>query len=215
MSIDIREVDALELLEGLDDNSAHLLLTDIPYDVVTRSSGGLRSLDKGKADTLTFDVEEFCRQAYRVTSNNGVIFCSSEQFSEVRGYFSTRGVTTRVIVWEKTNPSPMNGQYLFLSGVELAVYFRKPKATFNGHCQNTVFRYPNGKSTRHPTEKNLKLFLRLVTLLSDPGHVVLDPCVGSGTTAVAAVMTGCCFIGGDIDPASVELTKSRVRGYSG
>ena len=35
-----------------------------------------------------------------------------------------------MIVWEKTNPMPVNGRYVFLSGVECAVHFRKKWATF-------------------------------------------------------------------------------------
>ncbi|MCY4223322.1 MAG: site-specific DNA-methyltransferase [Bacteroidetes bacterium] len=89
----------------------------------------------------------------------------------------------------------MNGQYLFLSGVECAVYFRKSGATFNGHCLNTVFRYPNGSSKRHPTEKPLPLFKEFVSLLTNENGLVLDPCVGSGTTAVACKELGRRYIG--------------------
>ena len=44
--------------------------------------------------------------------------------------------TVRHLVWEKTNPSPMNGQYIYLSGIENAVWFKKKGATFNAHCKN-------------------------------------------------------------------------------
>lgn len=44
--------------------------------------------------------------------------------------------TVRPIIWEKTNPSPMNGQYIYLSGVEMAVWFKKSGAKhFNAHCK--------------------------------------------------------------------------------
>lgn len=48
----------------------------------------------------------------------------------------------------------MNGKYIYLSGIEMAVWFKKQGAkVFNAHCKNSVFKYPNGKSKLHPTEK--------------------------------------------------------------
>jgi len=201
--------DALTLMKSLPPKSIDLLLTDIPYAHVSRPSGGLRNLDKGFADTETFGLMNFAEQALRVVSGNGVVFCGKEQFSPLFEYFA-KGCSTRMVVWEKTNPMPMNGQHLFLSGVECAVFFRKPGATFNGHCQNTVFRYPNGSSRVHPTEKPIKLFKEIVTLLSDPEELVLDPCVGSGTTAVACKEMNRRYIVGDISKESIEITKGRL-----
>ncbi len=176
----VHQMDALALMQALTPRSVDLLLTDIPYVHVSRSSGGLRNLDKGFADAETFDLMAFANQAARVTKGNGVIFCGKEQFSPLFEHFAN-DFSVRMIIWEKTNPMPMNGQHLFLSGVECAVFFRRSGATFNGHCENTVFRFPNGSSKHHPTEKPLKLFKKLVEFLSDPNDLVLDPCVGSGT----------------------------------
>jgi len=201
--------DALTLMKSLPSKSIDLLLTDIPYAHVSRPSGGLRNLDKGFADTETFELMNFAEQALRVVSGNGVVFCGKEQFSPLFEYFA-KECSTRMVVWEKTNPMPMNGQHLFLSGVECAVFFRKPGATFNGHCQNTVFRYPNGSSRVHPTEKPIKLFREMVTLLSDPEELVLDPCVGSGTTAVACKELNRRYIVGDISKESIEIAQGRL-----
>jgi DNA modification methylase len=47
-------------------------------------------------------------------------------------------------------------------------------------------------------------------MTSEPGEVVFDPCCGSGTTGVAALMEGWRFLGGDLDPAYVETTRRRL-----
>lgn len=47
----------------------------------------------------------------------------------------------------------MNGQYIYLSGIENAVWFKKRGGVFNARCKNTVFDFPCGKSKFHPTEK--------------------------------------------------------------
>ena len=127
MGGDIKQCDAIELMQTLPDSYVDLLLTDIPYARVNKSSNGLRVIDKKQANKETFDLQSFAREAFRVTKGNAVIFCGKEQFSTLYGYFDDWGATTRMIVWEKTNPMPMNGRYVFLSGVECAVHFRRSK----------------------------------------------------------------------------------------
>lgn len=73
--------DCLDIMAKMNDRSVDFILTDIPYDAVKRDSNGLRNLDKGNADIITFDLDEFLKQVLRVTSNFICIFCSKEQFS--------------------------------------------------------------------------------------------------------------------------------------
>ena len=54
--------DCLERMKEIPDGSIDLILTDIPYDGVNRESNGLRKLDKGKADVITFDIHEFLKE---------------------------------------------------------------------------------------------------------------------------------------------------------
>lgn len=208
---DIKQGDAIELMQTLPESSVDLLLTDIPYARVNKPSGGLRVIDKKQANKETFDLQSFAYEAFRVTKGSAVIFCGKEQFSTLYEYFDDCGATTRMIVWEKTNPMPMNGRYVFLSGVECAVHFRKKGATFNGHCLNTVFRFPNGSSKRHPTEKPLALFTKFIDLLTAPGDLVLDPCMGSGTTAIACEQTERRYICGDINPEYAVMAIQRLQ----
>lgn len=70
----IYQGDCITKLTTMQDNSVNFTLTDIPYDAVNRVSNGLRELDKGKADVLTFDLLTFLEQVYRVTSNSICIF---------------------------------------------------------------------------------------------------------------------------------------------
>ena len=64
---------------------------------------------------------------------------------------------------------------------------------------------------RHPTEKPLTAIMRLVEAFSKPGDLVLDPFVGSGTTAVAAKRLGRRYIGIDIEPVYAQQAQERVR----
>ena len=55
---------------------------------MNRKDNGLRKLDKGKADILTFDIQTFLNELYRVTSGTIIIFCEINQVSEIYNYFN-------------------------------------------------------------------------------------------------------------------------------
>ena len=206
--------DCLDIMEEMDDASVDFTLTDIPYDAVNRDSNGLRNLDKGNADIITFDLDEFLKQVYRVTSNSICIFCGKEQFSQIYQFFANIGKgTVRPIIWEKTNPSPMNGQYIYLSGVEMGVWYKKQGAkTFNAHCKNSVFHYPNGRSKLHPTEKNHDLLKDLIQDNSNEEQVIFDPCCGSVAHCLVAKELNRKYIGVELDDKYFNIAADRMKG---
>lgn len=62
----------------------------------------------------------------------------------------------------------------------------------------------------HPCQLPIHLLERLLLMSSDPGDIVLDPFVGTGTTVIAAKRLGRGFIGIDIDPKYVEITERKL-----
>lgn len=73
------------------------------------------------------------------------------------------------------------------------------------------FSAESAKRVGHPAPFPVELPYRLIQLYTFLGEVVIDPFIGSGTTAVAALQTGRHFVGYDIDPAYVKLAIQRVR----
>ena len=202
--------DCISYMREMATESVDFTLTDVPYDAVNRDSNGLRILDKEKADIMTFDLSIFLNEVLRVTKGIICIFCGKEQFSKIYSFFAEQKGTVRPVIWEKTNPSPMNGQYIYLSGIEMAVWFKKKGGHFNAHCKNTVFRFSNGSSKLHPTQKNEQLFEQLLLDNSNEGDIVFDPCMGSGTTGIACVNTNRNFIGVELKKEYFEVAKSRI-----
>ena len=204
--------DCLKLMKFLPDNSVNLTLTDIPYDGVNRASNGLRVLDKSKADIITFNLNEFLEEVYRVTKGTIIIFCGQNQLSEIFDYFKVKDGTVRQLIWKKTNPSPMNGQHIYLSGIENAIWFKKRGSVFNAHCKNTVFEYPCGRSKVHPTEKNHDLLKELILDNSNENDIVFDPCLGSGTTAICSVVTAAPCLSTRYAKSSLDFSLSKITG---
>jgi len=203
--------DCLEIMKDIPDNSVNLTLTDIPYGVVNRPSGGIRNFNKKDADIFKININRLLDTIIRITSQSIYIFCGTEQISEIRKKMVASGLTTRLIIWEKTNPSPVNGQYLWLSSVECCVFGRKKKATFNLHCESSVVRFPSTKSKKHPTQKPLELFKYLIEASSNENDIVLDPFLGGGTTAVACKMLNRKFIGIELNPEYCEIARKRIK----
>ena len=63
----------------------------------------------------------------------------------------------------------------------------------------------------HPTQKPLDLITRLVLASSNEGDIVLDPFMGSGTTAVACINTNRNYIGFELDKHYCEIANERIR----
>lgn len=183
----IIHADCMDILKQLPDKCIDLVLTDIPYGEVNRDSNGLRDLDKGCADTVSFDLSELLEHIIRINRGSIYIFCGIEQVSLIRKTLVDNKYSTRLLIWEKTNPSPMNGDTIWLSGIECCVYGKLSGASFNEHCKNTVLKYPicNDKFKFHTTQKPLDMFSYLVRVSSNKNDLILDCFSGSGTTAVA------------------------------
>lgn len=204
----------MEYMKQMSANSVDFTLTDIPYGEVSRKTSGLsqlKSLDTlGAADATTFNTLEFCKEVLRVTKNMICIFCGREQFSEIFSFFAKQKGTVRPIVWEKTNPVPSNGQYVYLSGVEFAVWFKKSGAKgFNAYCKNTVFRYPipAGAKRIHDTQKHWDLWKEIMLDCSNEGDLIFDPCAGSGVTAWVAKENNRKFLCCELDKDTYNKSK--------
>ena len=200
--------DCREIMPSL---KADVVVTDPPYGEVNRCDSGLRSLDKGSADVETVPIEWLAEKLPLIASTV-YVFCGTEQVSALRAGFVDSGMTTRLCIWEKTNPSPMNGQHLWLSSVEACVFGRHAGATFNEYCVSPVFRGPSRteEGNGHPTAKPEWLFAKLIRASSNEGDTILDPFMGSGTTLRAAKDLGRRAIGIEIEEKYCEIAARRL-----
>lgn len=210
----IHQGDCLKLMKDIPDKSVDLTLTDIPYEEINRKDNGLRNLNKENADIKTFELIDFVREVDRITKGTVIIFCGNEQYSTIYSFFSKKQKkskgTVRQIIWGKTNPSPMNGQYIYLSGTENAVWFKNRGSTFNAHCKKNFFQFPCGRSKLHPTEKNHDLLKELIVDNSKDGDLIFDPCSGSGSHLLNAKLLNRDFIGIELDKEYAKVAQQRI-----
>ena len=62
----------------------------------------------------------------------------------------------------------------------------------------------------HPTEKPVRLAERILALISDPGDIIYDPFMGSGSFGVACVNTGRKYIGSELKPEYFDIACNRI-----
>lgn len=74
----------------------------------------------------------------------------------------------------------------------------------------TTIKFIRDSTKLHPTQKPVALFEYLIRTYTNPGEIVLDNCIGSGTTAVAAINTGRQFIGIEREHEYVEIANNRI-----
>lgn len=79
------------------------------------------------------------------------------------------------------------------------------------HYPSNLLTIPRDSYKIHPTQKPVALFEYLIRTYTQPGELVFDPCVGSGTTAIAARKCGRHFICGDSSAEYVKVANDRLQ----
>lgn len=223
----IAAADAFRWLPKVADGTVDLVLTDPPY-AISRKTGfasvGKHSVERfavsmefGEWDTAEIDLAAFSQHALRVLKKGGtaIVFYDIWKLTPLAEAMTAAGFKQlRLIHWEKSNPVPLNSKSNYLTNSrEIAVLGVKVgKPTFHGEYDNGVYKYPipNGGKRYHPTQKPLPLIAELIKKHSNPGELVLDPFLGSGTTALAAKQTGRHFIGCEKSPAYAKIAAARL-----
>ena len=72
------------------------------------------------------------------------------------------------------------------------------------------FSKPHASIMKHPTEKSTEMCEWLIKTYTNEGDLVLDNCIGSGTTAVAAINTNRSYIGIELDESYYNMAKNRI-----
>jgi site-specific DNA-methyltransferase (adenine-specific) len=181
--------DCLELMRQLPDKCVDAVITDLPYGLNYKMNGGTWGIKHAHSDMAKWDYivdEKYIEKIMRVGKNQ-IIW---------GGNLYTLPPSRCWLIWEKPHLPT-------LSDFEMAwTSFDKV---------SKIFRYNRTEDIRvHPTQKPLKLFMDLLLDYTNPNDLILDPFLGSGTTAVACIKTGRRFIGMEISPEYCTIAQKRV-----
>ena len=200
--------DAASVLDRLEDKSVDLVLTDAPYLCNYRDRTG-RSLQGDNSPDMVLPVFP---HLYRVLKDHNycLLFCGWNAIPQFSAAWQEAGFRTAGhIVWRKSyTSSARHLQYQH----ESAWLLRKGNPAPPDKPLADMQEWTYSGNRLHPTEKAVEVIAPLVRAFSKPGDVVLDPFLGSGTTAVAAALNGRQAIGIELEARYCELAKRRLAG---
>lgn len=245
----IHNMDCVEGMRMLPDNSVDLTVTSPPYDDLRKYNG------------FEWDFEATARELYRITKQGGVVVWIVND-STIKG--SETGTSFKqalflkecgfnlhdTMIWTK-NAIPYDPKcnrywqafeymFVFSKGKPKCNYLTEPcklagKAKTNDYGQkrengsirsdrwnaerkikdtkvktNVWYFAPNNKKTGHPAVFPLQLAKDHIFSWSNEGDVVLDPFMGSGTTAIAALTLNRNYIGFEISKEYCDIANERI-----
>lgn len=240
----IYNMDCLEGMKNLPDNSIDLILCDLPYNVTSMKWDCLIPFDK------------LWEQYKRIIKPNGNIVLFSAGLFTLNLIQSNLKDFRYKLIWKKNVPTGMSSakyrpmkyyEEICVFGNAKGVYnpIMKPRIGVGKACYNydhycgennhvelakkkkrydpdwvqpsDVLEFnvvPNRNGKLHPTQKPVELLEYLIKTYSNEGAVILDNCIGSGSTAIAAINTNREYIGYELDKVYYNITLDRINKHT-
>jgi site-specific DNA-methyltransferase (adenine-specific) len=212
--------DAVRWLRLLEDESVDLVCTDIAYESLEkhRKRGTTTRLKNSKASSNKWfkifpnkRFPELMEQCYRVLKPGHHIyfFSDAETMFVLRPAAEEAGFTFgNIVVWDKIS---IGTGYSYRYTCEYILFFFKGKKK-----QLNSKKVPNIIHEKriwrgYPTEKPVPVNRVLIEQSTQPGELVIDPFMGSGSCGVAALETGRRFWGNDLCREAVRVTRGRLK----
>lgn len=226
--------DAVELMNRMPDGSVGLCVTSPPYNLKNSTGNGMKEGTKtGKwknnplqngytdhDDTMPHDEyvewqKKCLRAMMRVLREDGAIFYNHktrvqagllQDRYDILDEFPVR----QCIVWQRNGGFNFNPGY-FLPTYEVIYLICKPKFKLaeGANKKGDIWKIPQESNNPHPAPFPVELAQRCIE--STTAQIILDPFIGSGSTAIAAETLGRDWIGIDISKEYIDLANERIK----
>lgn len=233
--------DCIEGMKKLDANSCHLAILDPPYGMSYKSNYGSKFKEIKNDNNLDW-VEDVFSELNRVTVDDSHIYCyTSVEYmdvflKEIKKYWKVKNIITVprtmkgglgdlyssyspqkefIIFGTKGKRKFEETQILKPSEVYLKDKRKKPK--------EWIYRLPDewnwvkvsehNLKRVHPTQKTVETVDIMIKMSSKEGEVVIDPFMGSGTTAIASVEVNRNYIGFELDEEYHIKANERIKSH--
>ncbi len=223
---------AVDVMKQIPDGSVDLVVTSPPYNLKNSTGNGMKDGRGGKwanaalvdgyshyNDNIPHDEyvnwqRECLAEMLRVIPDDGAIFYNHkwrvqagllQDRSDIVSGFPVR----QVIIWRRKGGINFNPGY-FLPTYEVIYLIAKPKFKLakKANAHGDIWEFCQESKNIHPAPFPVALIERIIS--STDSRIILDPFMGSGTTALVARNLNRSFIGIDISPEYCEMAQKRL-----
>lgn len=224
------------LMQGIENKSVDLILTDPPFNLgsfMRKRGTNLVQMRENQFsyagwDDLGFEewykkMDAFFKQSNQILRKKGslILFMSLMKIESIitlaeknNFYYKTVGI------WHKTNPMPRNMNLQFVNSTEAWIYFINEGTTGTFNNESKVFHdfFESSLTTqnekrfgKHPTQKPISILNHFTKILTNENDVVCDPFMGSGSTGVSCEIQNRKFIGIELNEEYYNIAKNRIQ----
>lgn len=218
--------DAMEFMRNVDKGRQwDCVLTDPPYLIC---SGGNKTLDanhkkmagkfsrknyngNGEIVECALKWKDFMPPMFALLKDGGHAYFMANNRNVEPMLTAARAAGFKfhnLLVWDKATAT---ANRWYMKNCEFIGFFYKGRGRRIKDCSAKQLIYlPQGNETDHPTEKPVALMRHYIENSTDPGDIVFDPFMGSGSTGVAAMKAKRRFVGCEINQAFYETARRRI-----
>jgi DNA modification methylase len=229
--VDLYLGDCREILPTLGDQSVDMIWTDPPYGHSNHDGDFNARLNEHRgieskpiafddADGMRNVVDAMLKEAARVLRADCCCCCCCccggggprPTFAWVADRMDRDGLSFfHSVIWDKVNPG-LGWRYRRQHEMVMVSHRQGGKLLWNDtrKAVSNIYSLMPPRDRQHPNEKPLEMVRHFIENHSSPGHTVLDPFMGGGTTGAAAVACGRNFIGIELDPEHFETALRRI-----
>lgn len=236
--IDLRHGDCLDLMWDIPEKSIDMILCDLPYGITRNKWDSVLPFPSLWANYQRIISDHGAIVLFGSGMFTALCMCSNPimwrynliwEKTEPTGFLNAKKMPLRshedIMVFYKNlptyNPQKTTGHALKISRAEHKANCRK-SSNYGDHAlkdYESTERFPKSvikfktdkqKAALHPTQKPVALMEYLVKTYTNPGDIVLDNCMGSGSTGIACINAGRRFIGMEIDGDYFDIASKRI-----
>lgn len=216
--VELYNEDMETFLKRIEDNSVDIFIADPPYGIdIFENAIGIGKETGAENNKQGFSYEDsvetfmsifttICKESYRICNNKShfYMFCAPEFFTFCINSLKEVGwnVHIRPLIWAKPGNGQSNApEHWPISNYEMFIYARKEDSKLL-YARPDVLQYSRVSHTEriHASEKPIALLRDIITRSVHPGSVLVDPCMGSGSSVVAGLYERLICKGNDIHP---------------
>lgn len=229
--------DSMDIMKKMTSGSIDLAITSPPYNLKNSTGNGMSEntksgkwagnpLQKGYShynDNMPHDEyaewqHKCLKEMYRLLKDDGAIFYN-HKWRVQNGLLQDRqdivyGLPVRqIIIWKRKGGINFNPGY-FLPTYEVIYLIAKPnfKLIPKANAFGDVWEFKQEMNNRHPAPFPVELINRIIS--STMAKMIFDPFMGSGTTAIAALMNKRNYLGIEISPEYCNMANERITTFN-